>query len=444
MRKKIDAQHSSISRRDFFKTTSMATGGLLLSSLPVGASAYVAPGETLRVALIGCGGRGTGAANNALQTGNGVKLVAMADAFEDRVEESYNHLMNRYEGTGKIDVPDDHKFAGLDAYKHAIELADVALLCAPPAFRPIHFEEAVQQGKHVFAEKPVATDIPGIRKFFNASETAREKNLNVVVGLQRHYSTKYRELVKRINDGAIGQIISGQVYWNTSSMTGYITERQPDQTEMEYQIRNWYWFHWLGGDHVLEQHIHNYDIASWFIGEHPSSAQGMGGREVRTGKEYGNIFDHHFVEFTYPSGAIIASQSRQQDNTMSLVAENLQGTRGTVEADPGRIRHYNDYLVYEHDDEDDPNPYQKEIDELFSSIRNGEVIDDTEHGGHSTLSGIMGRMATYSGQIITREEAINSDLSLMPDRFDLDAEPPILPDEEGYYPIAKPGETRVL
>lgn len=437
-----DNKFKGISRRNFCKTTSMAAGGAFLSTLPIGASAYVAPNETLNIAVIGCGGRGTGAVNNVLSTGDGVKLVAMADAFEDRLEDSYSDLMGRYEGTGKIEVPDDHKFVGFEAYKHAIELADVVLLCAPPGFRPRHFEEAVRQGKHIFAEKPIATDIPGLRRFLDAVESSKEKELNVVVGLQRHYETKYREVSKRIHDGAIGDVISGQVYWNSAGV--WVRERQPDQTEMEYQMRNWYYFNWLSGDHILEQHIHNIDVANWFIGEYPTSAQGMGGRQVRTGKEYGEIFDHHFVEFTYPGGAIISSQCRHQENTMQRVTENLQGTRGTVETGPGRIRHYNGYLVYDHDDEGDPNPYQQEIDELIAAIRNGKVINDGDNAANSNLSAIMGRMATYSGQVIDREEAINSGLSLMPERLAWDAEPPVMPDEDGYYPVPTPGQTRVL
>ena len=446
MNNKSDGSNKDrMSRRKFVRNTSMAAaGGMLLGSLPVGASAFAAGSDTLKIALIGCGGRGTGAANQALSADKGVQLVAMADAFRDRLDESYERLSKRYGDTDQLNVPEENKFVGFEAYKKAIALADVVILATPPGFRPYHFEEAIKADKHVFMEKPVATDAPGVRKVLEAGKLAKQKKLNVVVGLQRHYQNSYREILKRVNRGDVGKIVSGQVYWNSDGV--WVRERKPGQTEMEYQMRNWYYFTWLCGDHILEQHIHNIDVANWFIGEYPVSAQGMGGRQVRIGKDFGEIFDHHFVEFTYPGGAVIASQCRHQEGCMSRVSEFFQGTKGTVDTqgDIATIKDWNGKVLYDHRGDEDPNPYQQEHDELFASIRSGGVINNAEYGAKSTMTAIMGRMATYSGKIITWDEAINSDLSLMPKRFAWDAEPPVLPNEDGMYPAAVPGVTQVL
>lgn len=434
-----------ISRRDFVKASSLTAGGIVLSSLPVGASARVAGNDTLRVALVGCGGRGTGAAFNALRAGDGIKLVALADIFQDRLDDCYGKLSQEFGGSEKLDVPEDQRFVSFDGYRHATELADVVILATPPGFRPLHFAEAVNQGKHIFTEKPLATDAPGIRSILESGEIAQEKGLNVVVGLQRRYQDNYREILRRLHNHELGEIMAGQVYWNQGSL--WVNERQPEQTELEYQMRNWYHFTWICGDHNVEQHIHNIDVANWFLGEYPSSAQGMGGREVRKGKEYPQIFDHHFVEYTYPSGVTVASQCRQIPGCYNRVAEDFQGTKGFVYTDGGNnavIRDRNKNIRYEHDGEEDPNPYQQEHDELFASIKRGNVINDTEYAAKATMSAIMGRMATYSGKQIEWDEALNSEHKLVPDRVDWDTPPPVEPDEEGRYPIAVPGETEVL
>lgn len=443
-----DNRTTNISRRDFCKRTTLAAGGgLLLSSLPIGASAHVAGSGTLKIALIGCGGRGTGAANMALSADDDVKLVAMADAFRDRLDDSYSRLSERYGDSGKLDVPEEHKFTGFGAYREAIKLADVVILASTPGFRPEHFEAAVEAGKHIFMEKPVATDVPGVRRVLEAGKRAQEKSLNVVVGLQRHYQNNYREVVQRVKNGDVGDILSGQVYWNSGGV--WVRERQPNQTEMEYQMRNWYYFNWLCGDHILEQHIHNIDVANWFIGEYPESAQGMGGREVRNGPDHGQIFDHHFVEFTYPSGAVIASQCRHQPNTMSRVDEVFQATGGTIYTDgngAGELKARGGRTLYTHNASSDPNPYQQELDELFASIRKGEVINDTENGAKSTQTAIMGRMATYTGQVISWDEAMASNQVLVPAESELDwsANPPVMPDSDGRYPVPVPGETTLV
>ena len=436
---------NQINRRNFVKSSAALAGGVILNPLPVSASAFVAGAETLKVALIGCGGRGTGAAAQALSVKEDVKLVAMADAFRDRLDESYDNLKKKFENSQRLDVPEEHKFVGFDAYKNAIELADVVILTTPPGFRPIHFEAAVNAGKHVFMEKPVATDMPGVRQVLETAKKAKEKKLNVVVGLQRHYQKSYLELMKRLHSGEIGDIVSGQVYWNSGGV--WVHPREAGQTEMEYQMRNWYYFNWLCGDHILEQHIHNIDVANWAKNGYPVSAQGMGGREVRTGPEHGEIFDHHYVEFTYEDGSIVNSQCRHIKGCMDRVSESFVGTKGRATTDNRtEITDLKGNSIWRYREEKggDANPYQVEHDELFASIRNGGVITDAENGAYSTMTAILGRMATYSGKVITWDEAMKSDISLMPETFAWDANPPVMPDENGNYPVPVPGQTEVV
>ena len=318
------------------------------------------------------------------------------------------------------------------------------ILTTPPGFRPYHFEYAIANDKHVFMEKPVATDPVGIRKVLATAKIAKAKKLNVVVGLQRHYQTKYIDIKQRIDQGAIGKIRSGQVYWNDAGV--WVKKRQAGQSELEYQMRNWYYFNWLCGDHILEQHIHNIDVANWFIGDYPVSAQGMGGRQVRNGKDHGEIFDHHFVEFTYASGAVISSQCRHIPGAMRRVDEVFQGTQGSVEIGKGLITDLEGNSKYKYPRKwgEDSNPYQVEHDRLFASIRNGGVIADAENGAMSTLTAILGRMATYTGKKITLEEALNSELHLMPETVTWDSTPPSVPDSEGNYPIPTPGKTKMI
>jgi len=293
-------------------------------------------------------------------------------------------------------------------------------------------------------EKPLATDAPGVRKVLQAGKLADQKGLNVVVGLQRHYQNSYREALKRVRDGQVGDIIGGQVYWDSAGV--WVRPRKPNQNEMEYQMRNWYYFTWLCGDHIMEQHIHNIDVANWMLDEYPVSAQGMGGREVRTGPDTGQIFDHHFVEFTYPSGAVIASQCRHQPDTMSRVAESFQTSEGTIytSGDTAKLKDWDGKTLYDHDGEGDPNPYQQEHNELFSAIRNGEQINNVEYAAKSTMTALMGRMATYSGQIIHWDEALNNGRNLMPEEFGWELAPPVVPDGNGQYPVPVPGQTEVF
>ena len=445
VKKNSDVTASSLkSRRTFCKNTALLSGAMILPTLQMNAMVNVFNDKKLKVALVGCGGRGTGAAVQALKADDNIELVAMADAFEDRLKSSLMNISKEMgEGT-KVNVKEKHQFVGFDAAQKAMDLADVVILATPPGFRPQHFEYAINTGKHVFMEKPVATDIPGVRKVLAAAKMAKEKKLNVVVGLQRHYQDSYLAAIDQLKQDKIGKIVSGQVYWNSGGV--WVRERQAGQSELEYQMRNWYYFNWLCGDHILEQHIHNIDVANWFIGEHPISAQGMGGRQVRTGKDHGEIFDHHFVEYTYPSGAVIASQCRHQPETMSRVSEFFQGTKGTVatEGDKALIKDWDGNTLFEHRGKDDPNPYQVEHIKLFKSIRNGEVIGNAEYGAQSTMSAIIGRMATYSGKVIKWDEAMQSNLSLAPDNLTWNSPAPVQPNAEGRYEIPTPGKTIVM
>ena len=398
----------------------------------------------IKVALIGCGGRGTGAASQALEADPDVRLVAVADVFEDRITECLKSLNEKYPDSERININQETSFLGFEGYKNAIDLADVVILTTPPAFRPLHFEYAINNNKHVFMEKPVATDIDGIKRIIKTGKLAQSKKLNVVVGLQRHYQRNYRAIKKMIDRGRIGDIISGQVYWNSGGV--WVKPREKDQTELEYQMRNWYYFNWLCGDHIVEQHIHNIDVANWFIGANPISAQGMGGREVRKGIDHGQIYDHHFVEYTYPDGQIIASQCRHQKGCMNRVEEVFQGTKGSVtinSANFALMKNKRKKTIYDHQGEDDINPYQQEHNDLFKAIRLGQYkINDTKQGADATLSAIIGRMATYSGQVITWDEAIKMDQNLVPDLYSFDDEAPVQPDENGMYPIPIPGVTK--
>ena len=360
-------------RRTFCKQTVAATTGILASTLPLDAMSNVYDNKKLKLALIGCGGRGSGAAVQALTADDKVELYAMADAFRDRIDSSLNGIKEHFDGSKNIDVKEKNMFTGFDAYKKAIDLCDVVILTTPPGFRPLHFEYAINNDKHVFMEKPLATDAPGIRKVLEVAKIAKDKKLNVVVGLQRHYQDKYITLYNKVVNGDIGKIVSGQVYWNDGGV--WVQKRKPSQSELEYQMRNWYYFTWLCGDHILEQHIHNIDVANWFIGDYPISAQGMGGREVRNGIDHGEIFDHHFVEFTYPEGQVISSQCRHQKGCMNRVEEVFQGEKGSIVVNSshyGLIKSRKGRVVYNHGGENDINPYQQEHNELFAAIKAGE------------------------------------------------------------------------
>jgi len=444
--------NSGINRRDFVKTSGLVAGSMMLAPNLVSAKAHIDGSDEIKVGLIGCGGRGTGAIVQALGSGQNVKLVAMCDAFRDNLDKCYKRITDpnfsdwssdeTKDLNPMIDVPEEHKFDGFDGYKKVIELSDVVVIATPPGFRPQHFEEAIKQNKHVFMEKPVAVDAPGVRKVLEVAKEAKKKKLNVVVGLQRHYQKVYQEWVDMLHNGVIGDIVLSRVYWNSAGV--WVRPRQEGQTEMEYQMRNWYYFNWLCGDHITEQHIHNLDVGNWVKQAHPVRANGIGGREVRNGKDHGEIFDHHFVEFEYADGSIMSSQCRHIKGCMNRVSEAFHGTNGSAPK-PGVILTKSGYKLMDYNSKNDPNPYQVEHDLLFAAVANGEYkFADAENGAKATMTSILGRMATYSGQVVEWEDAINSNISLAPEKYAWDANPPVLPDANGYYAIPVPGITKVV
>ena len=414
----------------------LKTGGVVAASLPIAGFAQAGGSDEIKVALIGCGGRGRGAAAQTLNV-PGTKLVAVADAFRDKAEEALKGLKERFKE--RVDVPAERVFDGFDGYRGAIDSADVVILTTSPGFRPQHFEYAVQQGKHVFMEKPVATDAPGIRTVLAAAKEADKKNLKVVCGLQRRYQEKYLQTKEQIDKGVIGDINYGQVYWNGAGV--WVRKRTEGQSEMEYQMRNWYYFNWLCGDHIVEQHVHNIDVMNWFKGGPPVKAQGMGGREVRVGEDFGEIFDHHYVEFTFADGSVMNSQCRHQPGAMNRVTEIIGCQKG--KAYPGRIVDAAGKTVWRFKGKDN-NAYQTKHDVLYQHIRDDKPINNAYYTAASTMTAILGRMATYSGKELKYDQALASEISIMPKVYDWDAEPGPKAGSDGLYPAPIPGKHKVV
>jgi predicted dehydrogenase len=451
------SKSESSSRRSFLKTTSALVGGAMLSSnARIARSAHISGSDEIKIALIGCGGRGIGAATQALATKGKVTLWAAADAFEDNVKaalESIKNDVDRGKRDGDplykdatISVPKERQFVGFDAYREAIDSgADVIVLATTPHFRPIHFEAAVQAGKHIFAEKPIATDAPGVRRFLAANEQAKKKDLMVAIGLQRRHDPRYIETMKKIHDGALGDILFTRVYWNSGGL--WNRPRKPDYTEMTYQMRNWYYFTWLCGDHIVEQHIHNLDVGNWIRGDkHPVEAQGMGGRQVRTGKEFGQIYDHHFVEYTYDDGTKMYSQCRHIGGCSDEVREHAHGTMGTLDIDDGGVGgqiKFADGTKWRSRGKKVNNHHQEHHD-LFAALRDGRTYNEGDYGAQSTMTAILGRMATYSGKIVKWDEALQKGIDLSPTAYDFSATPPVVPDAKGNYPVPEPGKFEVM
>jgi predicted dehydrogenase len=428
------------SRRDFLKSgTAVAAGVGLAGGLNIARTAHAAGGEELKVALIGCGGRGTGAASQALLTEGPVKLWAMADLSAEKLETSRKNLQAGCEASydrakvkgfrDQVDVPPERRFVGLDAYQKAIASGvDVVILATPPGFRPIHYAAAIAAGKNVFMEKPCCIDAPGFRTLMATNKLADKKNLKVVVGLQRRYQTSYINGIKKIHDGKIGEVLLQRAYWNSGEV--WLRERKPNETEMEYQLRNWYHFVWLCGDNICEQHVHNLDVCNWVKNAHPVKANGMGScvqrykhHDPKTGS--GQIFDWHFVEFTYKDGSTMYSQCRQMPDTWTNVSEAIHGTKGQSNGQSGG--------------QGARNPYEQEHVVLFEAIRKNRKHNDGWYGATSSFTAVLGRMATYSGRVVHWDEAVAKGPSEMPKRFALDAQPRALPDKDGLYPIPVPG-----
>ncbi len=422
------------SRREFLQTSSIAAAGAsLLGSLSIARAAHVSGDDTLKIGLIGCGGRGTGAATDALGADKNIKLVAMGDAFADRLDQSLQTLeRNFHSQPGKVDVPPDRRFTGFDAYKQVLATdIDVVLLTTPPHFRPIHLKAAVEAGKHIFCEKPVAIDAPGLRSVLATAEEAKKKDLCICSGLCYRYDYAKRDTIKRIHDGQIGDVSAIHSTYLTGTLWHH--PRKPEWSEMEYQVRNWLYFTWLSGDHIVEQHIHSLDKAMWVMNdEPPASAVAQGGRQVRTGDLWGNIYDHFSVVYEWPSGVKVFSQCRQMADCVDDVNDQVIGTKGRASIMAHTITGESPWKYMGHAN----GMYQQEHAELYAAIRAGQRIDNSHYMCQSTMLAILGRMSAYTGQKITWEQALASKEDLSPAKY-----------EWGPIPVpevAMPGKTKFV
>lgn len=409
------------SRRKFIKSSGAT---ILGTSIGANLLAKSSPfkyndNDVLKVGLIGCGGRGTGAANQAMNADPKVILTAMADVFPDRLEQSYNAL--KEENPEKLQVTEKHKFVGFDSYKKVLETdVDVVILATPPSFRPGHLEAAIDAGKHVFFEKPVAVDAPGIRRVIETAKKAKLKNLGMMSGFCWRYDFPKRETYNRILDGAIGDVVSIYNTYNTGAL--WFKERQPDWSDFEYVMRNWLYYNWLSGDHIAEQAVHSLDLMQWAMGDElPVKAVGTGGRQSRTQEQYGNIFDHFAIVFEYANGTKGFHFSRQQKGCARAYDISIQGTKGHCYIDVFRKHEITGAESWKYQGEKN-NMYQTEHDELFASIRAGKPINDGIRSANSTMLAIWGRMVAYTGEELTWDQAINSEEILGPklDEYDWD------------------------
>ena len=432
MQRTATATRTILNRRD-----ALRAAGAVGAALAVPAVHAQSPStDLIRVGLIGAGGRGTGALQQALSVpGSNVKVTAVADAFENRIKGA----LKAVEGMeGKVDVPEDRQFKGLDGYQKVLDHCDLVILATPPGFRPFHFEAAIKAGKHVFMEKPVCVDSFGARLCLEAAKLADEKKLKVVVGLQRHYDSVYRATLEKVREGLAGDLIGGQVYWNGSGI--WYRKREEGQNEMQFQVNNWYHFNWLCGDHICEQHVHNIDVANWFLDALPESAYGVGGRQQRTPGQPSEIYDHHAVNFTYPNGVHIASQCKQFPGGDNRVNEEFQGTKGYVRI--GEITDYAGKVLWKYEGPK-PNAYQVEHDELHDAIRRDVPLNNAYYGTTSSFSAVLGRMATYSGKVQNFEKALALPYRTMPENMTWESTPPVVPDADGNYPLPMPASFKI-
>ena len=416
---------NEVSRRGFLKASAAS-----LAAAGMAGRMYAAGSDTIRVGIIGCGGQGTRDLVSCVQSSPGVQIVAMGDLFEDRLQESLQKL--------KTDVPDavkvtpDKCFIGFDAHKKVVQTeVHMVLLTAPPHFRAIHLQAAVEAGKHVFMEKPGGVDPKGIRSVIKTAELARQKKLSIVAGTQRRHSKKYQETIRRIHDGQIGQIVAAQAYWNGSDMLGYWKWwDKENRSDVEWQCRSWPWFTWTSGDHIVEQHVHNLDVINWALQGHPEQCMGMGGRAVRT---LGNIWDHFAVEFEYAKGVRVESLCRQINGCTDRIAERVVGTKGYADVDRGVIEGEKPFQY----NGPDPDHYVQEMADLIASIRTDTPINEGKQVAESTMNAIMGRMSAYTGRALKWDWAMTvSKLDLTPPKYDFVEYP--------MEPVAVPGKTPLI
>ena len=403
-------------RRDFLKaSTASVAAGAVAANLGITSAAHAAGSDTLRVGLIGCGGRGTGAASQALNADKNTRLVAMADAFGDRLETSLKSLRGTH--GDRVQVDEEHKFTGFDAYKDVIAASDVVLLATPPQFRPAQLKAAVEAGKHVFCEKPVAVDAPGIRSVLETAELAKKKNLSLVSGLCWRYHHAIKETFDQVHNGAIGELTALQCSYNSNGVWEPRRTRQECASDMEYQMRNWYYYTWLSGDFNVEQHVHSLDKIAWAMkDETPVTVSGSGGRIQRSDPKYGNVYDHFSIVYEYGNGVKAFARCRHFRGCNVDVTDHFFGTKGTCHIASARTMIEGEKKWrYQ-----GPgcNMYQVEHDELFASIRSGNPINNGYYMSMSSMLAIAGRMAAYTGKTLSWEECMNSTLNLTPSSYE--------------------------
>ena len=416
----MTSDSSGFSRRDFIRTASVVAMGSYLYGNDVLHAAEKGP---IRVGLIGCGGRGTGAAVDCVTASGDVVITAMGDLFSDCLDSSLKSLKERLP-VKNVAVATEQCFTGWDAYKNVLACdVDLVILAAPPFFRPLHLAEAVRAGKHVFMEKPVAVDPAGVRSVIASAELAKQRSLAIVAGTQRRHQTHYVEVMKRVRRGDIGEIVAGQCYWDMGELwldraaQNWANRTAKNWSDMEWQVRNWLFTVWCSGDHIVEQHVHNLDVMNWAIGSHPVKCVGVGGRAARTDPMFGNVFDHFAVEYEYPNGARVLSMCRQTAGVMGNVCERVIGTKGYAYTDSadGYIKGATPYATAV----PSPNPYVQEHVDLIASIRAGVPLNEGKQVAESTLTAIMGRMSAYTGQPVSWDWLLKgSQLDLTPPHFE--------------------------
>ncbi len=423
-----------VPRRSFLRGASAA-----LAALPIARFAHAQGSGDLKLAMVGGGGRGTGAANQALHAYKGLKLVAIAELYKDRADIAINNLATQ--NPGQVDVPEERRFLGFEAYKQAIAACDVVVLATPCMFRPMMFEEAIRQGKHAFLEKPVAVDAPGARRVLAAVAEAKKKGLKVGVGLQRRHKPGYIETIKRIQDGALGEHQYYRAFWNMGAARALVP-RKEGMSELEFQLRNQFYFAWQCGDIIVDQGLHNLDVINWIKGAYPIAARGMGGAEVRKGRDAGAVYDHFNVEYEYADGTRCFQTNRQVPGCWAYVAECAHGSEGWAEM----INDRNTFIIrgknaWRRPDEPKKiDPYQQEHDDMIAAIIGNQEYNEAERGALSTLSVLMGRSAAYSGKEVTWEEMMKTEKVMAPLIKSFNDAPPVVPDENGQYPLPVPGK----
>ena len=430
----MNDERAALSRRDLLKAVSAVSAGAVL--MP-SSRAFAGGSDKIRVAMVGCGSRGTGDALNCLAADPAVEMVAMADLFQDKLDSSLSRMKKGF--PDRVKVTPETRFLGFDAYKKvmAMDEVDVVMLLTPPGFRPPTVRAAVEAGKHIYLEKPGAVDPVGIRSLMASADIADRKGLSIVIGTQQRWQPHYQELMKRVHHGELGEVVGGQAYWNWGSSKWHWQERRPEWSDMEWQIRCWPYFVWLSGDHIVEQHLHNMDVINWAIGTHPVSCMGMGGRQARTGPEFGNIYDHFTVEYLYPNGVRVMSMCSQIEKSTPKVQERVLCTKGATVTDRsmGYIENTRGEKVFTYDEKIHSGDVAQFVN-LIKSIRDGKPLNECRRIAESTMTLILGRMSAYTGRALKWDWAMKaSKLDLSPEKLEMGDLP--------VRPVAIPGKTQL-